>query len=138
MKVVVDASVAVKWYVQEEHSVKAETLLNGSFDLNAPELICPEFGSIIWKKYRRGALTSAESRSTIKAFKNLTIRLYPHLYLLESAYVGAELTGQTVYDWSYLALAVSLNCALVTADEKFYAPTVKAGMKRNLIWVGDL
>lgn len=57
MKVVVDASVAVKWYVQEEHSVNAERLLDGSFELNAPELICPEFGSIIWKKYRKGDLT---------------------------------------------------------------------------------
>ena len=117
MKVVADASVAVKWYVQEEHSEKAELLLNGSFDLNAPELICPEFGSIIWKKHRKGDLSSTESRGVIKAFKALPIRLHPHLALLESSFVGAELTGQTVYDWSYLALAVSLNCKMVTADE---------------------
>ena len=138
MRVVVDASVAVKWYVHEEYTKNAEILLEGSFDLNAPELICPEFGSIIWKKQRKGDLTSPESRSIIRTFKTLPIRLHPHLALLESSFVGAALTGQTVYDWSYLSLAVSLDCELVTADEKFFASTHKAGMGRHLIWVADL
>jgi predicted nucleic acid-binding protein len=109
MIVVVDASVAVKWYAPELNSDKAEKLLDGSFYLNAPELI-----------------------------QRVNVRLHSHSQTASAAFVGAELTGQTVYDWSYLALAVALSCQFVTADEKFYKALEKTGLKQNLLWIGDL
>src|SRR5262245_27783673 len=109
MKYVVDASVAVKWYVPEIYSVEAERLLDPAHDLHAPDLIIPEFGNILWKKSGRGELTAAQARKIIEAFIEVPMLKYPASTLLGAAFAGAVQTGQTVYDWTYLALAVSLD-----------------------------
>ena len=138
MIVVVDASVALKWYIEEDDTAKAETLLNGVYQLNAPELILPEFGNILWKKVRRGEATPEEARSILTLFRNQNIRLHTHQRLIQSAYFGAEITGQTVYDWTYLALAAALDCPFVTADRKFYKILESTNLRKHLLWVGDL
>ena len=56
---VIDASVAVKWFVPEVHSEHALRLLRKKFALLAPELIQAEFGNILWKKCRAGELDGA-------------------------------------------------------------------------------
>jgi len=136
--IVADASVAVKWYVTEMYTTEAEKLLDGSYEIHAPELILPEFGSIIWKKLRRGDLTAKEATQIIDVFSKQTITFHSHQPLLKSAFTGAQLSGQTVYDWSYLALAVSLSCEFVTADERFYKALEKTALKKHLVWIGDV
>ncbi len=138
MIIVVDASVAVKWYIGEHLNDIAEKLLEGSFELFAPELIVPEFGSIIWKKVRRGEITSVEGRKIVAEFTKHEINLQSHKDLLTAAYIGAELSGQTVYDWTYLTLAVILSCAFVTADANFYKALEGTPMRKHLLWLGDL
>jgi predicted nucleic acid-binding protein len=135
---VVDASTAVKWYVPEEYSDEAVLLLDKQHELFAPELILPELGNIIWKKVRQGELTEAEGNKIIKAFQAAGVVTIPHTSLLSAAYTGAVLSSLTVYDWTYLALAVSLDCEFVTADEKFYRALVAPRLKKNLLWVGDV
>lgn len=138
MKYVVDASVAVKWYLPEIYTTEAEKLLAPQNELFAPELILPEFGNIIWKRARRGDLTEAEGKQIIKDFFKVKIFRYRHKSLLPAALHGALQTGQTVYDWSYLALAVSLDCEMVTADQKFYQALETTKLKKHLLFVGDV
>lgn len=138
MRRVVDASVAIKWYVTEVYTAEAEKLLDGSLELHAPELIVPEFGNIIWKKVRVKDLTVQEAAQIIDAFQKQKIAFHSHDNLLKAAFTGAERTGQTVYDWTYLALAVSLGCELVTADERFYKALEKTSVKKHLLWIGDV
>ena len=138
MNFVVDASVAVKWYVEEDLSDDAAKLLAEGFELNVPELIYPEFGNILWKKVRRGEASPAESRNIVDRFRGLNLRRHPHTFLLKSAFIGAEVTGQTVYDWTYLSLAVFLDCEFVTADRRFLDSLASSSMSKHLRWVGDL
>ena len=59
MRLVVDASVAVKWLVEEEGSASAERLLEGDHDLHAPRLMVPEIANALWRKAgSRGARRS--------------------------------------------------------------------------------
>ena len=52
--VVVDASVAVKWFVPENHSAEALRLLDARFRRHIPVLLHTEVGQTIWKKvYQR-------------------------------------------------------------------------------------
>lgn len=74
---VVDASVAVKWYVPEENSDAAEMLLGGSHELHAPDLILPEFGNIIWKKIGRREITPTNGRQIVEAFLKFPCRGIP-------------------------------------------------------------
>ncbi|MCP9492903.1 MAG: type II toxin-antitoxin system VapC family toxin [Pyrinomonadaceae bacterium MAG19_C2-C3] len=136
--VVADASVAVKWYAPEVHTLEAEKLLNNTYEIHAPELMLPEFGNIIWKKRRKGDLTAHEATRIIKAFGNQSIRFHSHTSLLQSAFAGASLSNQTVYDWTYMALAVSLSCQFVTADNRFYKALENTKLKKHLLWVADI
>lgn len=137
MNYVVDASCAIKWYVPEIYEQEATRLLKGKHRLHVPELILPEFSNIIWKKVRRGELTEAEGERIITTFARKRLIVHSHQRIIKSAYTGAVTTGQTVYDWTYLALAISLSCEFVTADEKFYKALEMTPFKTNLRWVGD-
>jgi len=138
MKRVVDASVAVKWYVPEPYEQKAGRLLESGDELCAPELILPEFGNIIWKKILRQEITEKEGQRIITESVKTNLILYQHASIIKSAYTGATLTNQTVYDWTYLSLAIMLDCEFVTADEKFYKALEKTKLKRHLLWIGDV
>ena len=135
---VVDASVAVKWYVPEIYSNEAEKLLDSEFSLHAPELILPEFGNIIWKKVRRGEMTAAQGRQIIEAFLATPIQLHPGTNLLPSAFEIADRTAQTVYDCLYLTLAVALGCEMVTADERFYLAISQSPLNRNILKIAAI
>ena len=138
MNYVLDASVAVKWYVPEVHEQEATRLKKTGGVFHAPELIVPEFGNIIWKKTIRKELTPAEGNRIITAFAAEKLVLHSHHATLIAAYTGAQTTGQTVYDWTYLALAMALSCLFVTADERFYKALEKTPLKTNLLWIGDV
>ena len=138
MMVVVDASVAVKWYVEEIHDSEAELFLVRDFQLHAPELAIPEFGSIIWKKCRSGSLVNRGALRIIHAFCNEDIVFHGQRSLLPGAVNGANATNQTVYDWTYLTLAVSLSCILVTADYRFYQALKETRFKQHLAWIEDV
>jgi predicted nucleic acid-binding protein len=56
---VVDASVAVKWYLPEPESDAAGRLLDPEHDLIAPDLLFAEVGNALWKRWRRGEIGSA-------------------------------------------------------------------------------
>ena len=46
-------------------------------------------------------------------------------------------TGRTVYESLYLALAVQLNCRLVTADEKLSSALKNGPLGNRILWVED-
>ena len=54
---VVDASVAIKWWVPEVHSADALRYLDPDIGREAPDLLLAEAGNILWKKVNRGELT---------------------------------------------------------------------------------
>lgn len=137
MKYVVDASVAVKWYVPEIFEQEATRLLSARHDLHVPELILPEFSNIIWKKIRRSELSAAEGSKIVNALVRKAWTVHSHRQTLRSAFVGAEATGQTVYDWTYLALAIALSCEFVTADERFYKVISNTLFESNVKWIGE-
>jgi predicted nucleic acid-binding protein len=138
MKLVIDASVAVKWYVPEIFEADADRVLRTASELHAPELILPEFSNIIWKKIKLGEITGPIGRNIVNAFSSANIMLHSHRQIVKSAFIGAAMSGQTVYDWTYLALALALSCELVTADQRFYEALEASSMKKHLIWIEDV
>ena len=52
MKLTVDASVVVKWYVSETHSEEARVLLGHRLERFTPEFVLVELANIFWKKAR--------------------------------------------------------------------------------------
>ena len=56
MRLVVDASVAVKWLVEEELSEAADNMLDGRHELHAPRLMASEVSNTLWRKAKLGEI----------------------------------------------------------------------------------
>lgn len=134
---VVDASIAVKWFVPEVHTEASLRLLDGSHELLAPDLLLPEFGNILWKKIRLRELTLAEGRDILRGFLAVPVDLHPSQNLLEPALEIANGIDRSVYDSLYLALALARDCRMVTADRRFHAALQAGPFSANLRWVED-
>jgi len=118
-KLVVDASVAIKWYIPEPDSVQAAPLLDGRAQLLAPDLLTAELGNILWKKTRAGELSGADAADIADAFASVCpVIIWPSTLLLGGALDLAVNFQRPVYDALYLALAVAQNCPLITADDR--------------------
>ena len=135
---VVDASVAVKWFVPEIHSGFALRLLRKGFALQAPELIQAEFGNILWKKCLAGELDGTTAGEILDNFKRSPLILIPHRALMKLAWEIALKHRQTFYDSLYLALAMTEKARMVTADRKFYEALAGTSSERHLLWIEDL
>jgi len=135
---VVDASVALKWYVPEIHSEDALRVLEPGNQLHVPDLLHAEAGNILWKKSRRGELSTGEARRIARALLVAPLAAHASATLLEGALDIATLTDRTVYDAMYVALAVALGGPLVTADRRLANALEGTAFGRHVVWVEDL
>jgi predicted nucleic acid-binding protein len=135
---VVDASVAVKWFVVEIHSAAARRCLRAGCRLSAPDIIRAEMANVFWKKTRRGELTADSARSMLKDFLSFPVDIVTTEGLVGRAYDMAVLCGRSVYDCLYLALAEALNAGLITADRRFYDGLSAEALHTRMLWVEDL
>lgn len=135
--VVVDASVATKWYVPEAHAAAAFRLLDSEFILYAPDLLRTELANVLWKKVRRQEITPEEAMEILTAFASLPIEIYPSDVLIVPALEIAVALNRTVYDSLYLALAVAVNGVLITADRGFCDAVMASPLTRHVRWVED-
>jgi len=134
---VIDASVAIKWFVPEILEAEAKRWLDPSNILYAPELLLSEVGNILWKKTRLKEVTEAEAFQIASELKQAPINLISSLDLFLDALTLAQSTGRTVYDCTYLAAAIRQGCQLVTADRKFYDALQHTSRKTYVAWVAD-
>ena len=115
---VIDASIAVKWVVEEEGTPQALALRQQT-KLIAPELLVAECANILWKKAARGELSNEEAILAAKLLQSAEVELLPMRSLFETASSLAIELDHPAYDCIYLALAVENDCPFVTADERF-------------------
>ena len=128
MRLVPDASVAVKWIVAEEDSLAAETLLVGN-ELHAPRLMVSEIANALWSKVRRGQILQSQTDKLIASATEQPVQWTDDGILVVNALRFAVEVNHPIYDCIYLALAYRINGTVVTADRRFYdavAPTEHA------------
>ncbi len=117
---VIDASVAVKWFVPEDLSPAASRLLRGDDEFIAPDLLFAEVASAVWKKARRGELSQRDAQRLVSDITAAPIDAVPCRALAADGHALAHAVGITVYDAMYLALAVRLRTQVVTADDRLH------------------
>ncbi len=139
---VVDASVAIKWYVPEMWAEPADQLLQaaagGSARLLAPDLIIAEMGNILWKKHRLGELQRKEVQQIIRQIRDhFPVQLCVAISLLEDAWEIARVHERSVYDALYLALAEERQAIFITADERLANALSHTLLAKRIRWLGD-
>jgi predicted nucleic acid-binding protein len=125
--IVVDASVAAKWFLPEVGSAAAIELQEGPDKLIAPELIRLEVAGSITRRVRADKKEERLSPEVAlgrcsKWFRLLdqaTISLIPEAELLDKAVKLSVEIKHTLQDCMYLAVAQERNARLVTADRPF-------------------
>jgi len=135
---VVDASVAIKWFLPEIHGEAALRLLEGQYTLRAPDLIFSEFGNVLWKRFRKGQISRKEAIVTTEALLALSLQVESSQSLIPAALEIACSAHRTVYDSLYLAVAIAHQCRVVTADSKLHNALKKGALSAHLLWVEDI
>jgi len=125
-RLVIDASVAIKWVVEEEGTAEALALRRHS-RLIAPDLLVAECANILWKKVRRSELSAEEALLAARLLQAAEIELRPARSLLEEATRLAIGLDHPAYDCLYLALAASEDCRFVTADTRLVRKLAQSG-----------
>ena len=100
MSLVVDASVAAKWSLPEEHSGAARALLFEQHELIAPDFISIELAQVMLKTVRRDEIARADALSALTRVHEL-LRVRASSGLVFPAFELATSLGTSVYDALY-------------------------------------
>ena len=132
MILVIDASVACKWFIEEPGSEAAEALLGDRFTLVAPDLSVPEVCNVASTKLRRAEVTASQAAAMVDGMPDLIGEFVPSLAVTGRALEIASSLAHPVYDCFYLALAEIRAVPFVTADPRF------VGRVTATAWAGSV
>lgn len=135
---VVDASVVVQLYFEEDHSAEAEWLFRQDKSLIAPDMIWPECANVIWKRYRNGNLSKANATGIADKILGLPLRIHASVDLIQDALKLAIEFDRTAYDSLYIALAASTKSVMVTADKRLINALAGSPLEKYVAWLGDV
>ncbi len=118
---VIDASVAVKWFVSEEASDKADEVSSSNHTLLAPRLIMIEVANAFARKAIQKLITPLEAAEYVRTLPRFLAGLLDVDDLIEPALQNACNHGHPIYDFIYLEAARRRDTKMLTADQKFIA-----------------
>ena len=120
MTLIVDASVAIKWFKREHDSPVAE-LVPLADTLAAPEMLLAELCNACWKAFRLRLLTAQQMDATPTVIRRYVGMFYSLEPLAPRAVFISRALDHPVYDCFYIALAEREAAPLVTADRRLLA-----------------
>lgn len=119
MSLVIDASVALKWVLDEPGADAAAALRSES--LIAPELWLVEAANALWRRTRRGEMSDEQAKERLVVLLAAPVTAAPIERDLLAAADLADTLAHPVYDCLYLAMAIRENTQVITADRRFHA-----------------
>jgi predicted nucleic acid-binding protein len=140
-RVIVDASVIVRWFLWDEPyadqaATLREKLLAGRDQTIVPDACWMEVSHALARAIRRGRLPAASVEPAIRALADVTALIDSHeVDPVASLRVALEL-GLGAYDSGYLVLSRTTGQSLITADRRQYEAGIAAGY--DVIWLGDV
>jgi predicted nucleic acid-binding protein len=132
MTVVIDASVAIKWVIDEEGSDAARRLAAEEV-MAAPELLLVECANVLRTYARYGRLDSAHARAALSAIEAMPVRLASIRSHVAAAHSIATELNRSAYDALYMAVAVHERATLVTADRRFASAALDHPVYRSSV-----
>jgi predicted nucleic acid-binding protein len=129
MTLVVDASVAAKWFIQEPETPFADVIRNEE-SVVAPDLIVAEVMNAAWKHVRLRHISREHAASIAVNLPQAFAALISSVELAVRALEIAVALDHPVYDTFYLAAAERENAQLVTADRRLFQRTRRTRFAR--------
>lgn len=117
---VVDSSVVIKWFVNEEGHENSLYVLDSGLPIIAPDFALCEVANVLWRNVRKGFIIEEQMVQAIHALPTMFDRLIPSTVLLSKAVQLAKELEHSVYDCLFLAAAEQdVDYKFVSADKKF-------------------
>lgn len=138
---VLDASVILKWFLDEEGTSQAlrlrEEFYRGEREIVVPDLLLMEVANVL--RYNP-SFTAKEIKEAIQTLFDIGIVIITPTYsLLAKAIDLANTLDVTCYDAVYLALAEEIGFEFITADKKLWKRvTERRGPTPSVILLTDL
>ena len=136
--VIVDASVSLKWALNDEEYVAQAVALRDAavrerrFEMLAPSLWVYEVANGLIVAARRGRIGVATGERALRLILALGVRLVDPAPV--DVYREAERHGIAAYDAAYLVLARALDAPLWTGNWRFYQAVQEDPLAR---WIGE-
>jgi predicted nucleic acid-binding protein len=121
LTIVVDASVAAAWLVDDTLSIDAVSLLDEKEELIAPDFLTVEVANVLWKRLMRGELEEEIAEKLLAHFAAVGIKFERSSALVSAGLALARTLRHPVYDCLYLALAQDRGVPLATFDSRMAA-----------------
>jgi predicted nucleic acid-binding protein len=124
---VVDASVGLKWILQEPDSHLAEALVRSEPDLLVPDFWLNEATNVLWLQVRRKLFTPDEAREGLVLLR-AQVEPTPtaHMRLHDLALEIGIVIDHSTYDTLYLAFAVAMGASAVVAADGPFLQSIRA------------
>ena len=136
MKLTVDASVVVKWYVSETHSEEARVLLAHRLERFAPDFVLVELANIFWKKARLREIGDPHAYFQELSRVREAVVLSSSADLIERAAQVAAQIDHPVYDCLYIACAEATGSTLMTADRRLRDAVADSVLDVDVQYIG--
>lgn len=124
--IVVDASLAVKWFLPEAGADAAAQILLGDMAIIGPDMLAVEVHATLVRGANMVKSNRDDAESSIRRFQKMIasgevalVRSQPN-QIERAANLAIDL-GHPLKDCLYLVLAMEMDCELVTCDARFAA-----------------
>lgn len=134
---VVDASVVVKWFVEEPLHTEARHIYKYQQDILAPEFVLVEVANATWKKVQRKEIGASQAHEIINlAAESVPGFIHSPNILSHATHLAIEL-AHPVYDCLYLACLDAPQDVLVTGDKRFFNKVKQSHLADQIRYLDD-
>ena len=134
---IVDASVAVKWFVGEQDARIADEIASSGHRLYAPRILVTEVANALSRKAVIGLMSTADARNYWRSLPNYLDGLIAVDDMIEPALQNACALRHPIYDLIYLETARRLDAQLITADSRFTAKLAGTDLAQHVTLLSD-
>ena len=120
--IVVDTSALGSMFFSEKYGELVEEFIRNEDKVLTLDLVYYEFSNAIRKRISRKELSVEKSREIFEDFKELMSGFEIHFYseVIDDAFDLAIKNNITVFDASFVVLAIKNNCRLLTTDLRLF------------------
>jgi predicted nucleic acid-binding protein len=130
MTLVIDATVGLKWFIEESRSSVARKILDKGASFIAPDIFIQEICNVVWKKVKNQEITAEQGEAIVANVPMVLDHIVPSSEVASRAFALAVQFNHPVYDCLYLALAERESITLITDDAKLVNIAKKAKLAR--------
>ena len=131
MALVLDASVAISWFVRKQATVYTDRIRSMARrePLHVPALWRLEVANALLMLERRGHISEKAGRTAAELLGDLLVTVHPDRLAIPDLLAFARTHSVSAYDASYLDLALSLRLPLACRDGRLQRALSRAGVR---------